>query len=290
MTGGGTVTIKNVGGAIRVRWDTRILALPLMGQATSTVYVIDCPAAGTTLGAGSVDADGINLGTNNTSATGFGSLWYVLPIGSANASQPGQSRVVLYQSTTETPAPYWVLICVTVTDAGQQVIRWQAGSVALPIPDSGQQIQWGSTVQQLGRGASKLTLDGGTGNVTIPGALRVGSTTGVLTLGAPLTSGHVVGVSVDRSIILRGDTTNTSMNYSITPGDSCAFIEFGGRWVFRRIDPGLNENLFEINPTNVFYKTVTMERIPWISAFVQASGVVLNNRGQRVATCHKGTP
>ena len=86
MTGGGTVTVKNVGGTIRVRWDTRILALPLMGHAASTVYVIDCPAAGATLGAGSVDADGINLGTNNTSATGFGSLWYVLPTGSANPS------------------------------------------------------------------------------------------------------------------------------------------------------------------------------------------------------------
>ena len=36
--------------------------------------------------------------------------------------------------------------------------------------------------------------------------------------------------------------------------------------------------------------SVAVERIPWISAFVQASGVVLNNRGQRVATCHKGIP
>ena len=94
----------------------------------------------------------LNLGTNNTMATGYGSLWYVLPTGSAATSQPGQFRVVQYLSTTETPAPNWVLIGVAFTDAGQQVIRWQAGSVVLPIPDSGQQIQWGGTLQQLGRG------------------------------------------------------------------------------------------------------------------------------------------
>ena len=36
--------------------------------------------------------------------------------------------------------------------------------------------------------------------------------------------------------------------------------------------------------------SVAVERTPWISAFVQANGTVLNNRGQRVATCLKGVP
>ena len=125
------MTIKNVGGAIRVRWDTRILLLPLMGHATATYYDITCPAAGATLGAGTVDADGISVGQNVTSATGYTALWYVLPTGSSNASQPGQFRVVASQSTTDTPGPNWVLICITFTDVGQQVIRWQAGSVVL---------------------------------------------------------------------------------------------------------------------------------------------------------------
>jgi hypothetical protein len=98
-----------------------------MGHATATFYVIDCPADGATLGAGTVNADGINLGTNTAAATGFSSLWYVLPTSSTFTSQPGQFRVVAYQSTTETPGPNWVLICVAFTDAGQQVIRWQAG-------------------------------------------------------------------------------------------------------------------------------------------------------------------
>ena len=201
MTGGGTVTIKNVGGTIRVRWDTRILALPLMGHASSPFYVIECPAAGAALGAGTVDADGINIGTNDASITGYGSLWYVLPTTSPFTSQPGQFRVVAFQSTTETPAPNWVLICVAFTDAGQQVIRWQAGSVVLPIPTTGQHIQWRATLS--------LSLSS-TGVVNIPNSLTVAS--------------------------------------------------------------------------------VAVERIPWISAYVEASGVVLNNRGQKLATCSKGTP
>ena len=149
----------------------------------------------------------------------------------------------------------------------------------VPIPDSGHQIQWGSNVQQLGRGASKLTMDGGAGNVNIPGALSVGTTTGVLTLGTPLTSGHVVGVSVDHAIILRGDTTTANMNYMITPGDTCCFIEYGGRWVFRRINPGLNENLFEINPTSVFYKSVALQTTPYVSCRMSGNNGVSNNRG-----------
>ena len=44
----------------------------------------------------------------------------------------------------------------------------------LPLPENGQQIQWGSNVQQLGRGASKIILDGSTGNATIPGDASTG--------------------------------------------------------------------------------------------------------------------
>ena len=97
----------------------------------------------------------------------------MLPIGSSNASQPAQFRVVNFQNTTETPGPNWVLICATFTDAGQQVIRWQAGGVVLPLPETGQQIQWGNNAQQLGRCANKIILDGGTGNATIAGDLFV---------------------------------------------------------------------------------------------------------------------
>ena len=201
-----------------------------MGHATATYYLIECPASGATLGAGSVDADGINLGTNTTGATGFSSLWYALPTGSTFTSQPGQFRVVSFQSTTESPGPNWVLICITFTDAGQQVIRWQAGSVVLPIPDSGQQIQWGSNALQLGRGAQKIVLDGGTGNVSAPGECMVGSVAHLF---------GRVGHNTNHAVTFRGDTTGIGTNYTTTQGSrrrSSSGVGSGasGRWILRR--------------------------------------------------------
>ena len=164
------------------------------------------------------------------------------------------------------------------TDAGS-TLKWLPGAVALPLPDNGQQIQWGNTVQQLGRGAFKLSLDGGTGNANIPGALSVGFGTGRITAGTSGNAGQICGVSVDHAILLRGDTTTADMNYAITPGDTCCFIEYGGRWVFRMINPGLNLNLFEINTGNVFYKSVALQRIPYVSCRVFGT-TVLNSTGQ----------
>ena len=276
MTGGGTVTIKNVGGTIRVRWDTRILALPLMGHASSPFYVIECPAAGATLGAGTVDADGINIGTNDASITGYGSLWYVLPTTSPFTSQPGQFRVVAFQSTTETPAPNWVLICVAFTDAGQQVLRWQAGSVVLPLPDAGQQIQWGSNVQQLGRGANKITLDGVTGNATIPGDLTVNAGPNALTR-----YGRIFCEDQYHAMILRGDINYSPPNYTVVGGQAVTtFVQFGGTWRFRHVNSGPNVLLFEITPTNVLYKNVALQRIPYVSCRVDGS--VITNRGGQI--------
>ena len=74
------------------------------------------------------------------------------------------------------------------------------------------------------------------------------------------------------------------MDYTITPGDTCCFIEYGGRWVFRRINPGFNENLFEINTTNVFYKSVALQRIPYVSCRISGNTGVGNSRGQITPT------
>ena len=69
----------------------------------------------------------------------------------------------------------------------------------------------------------------------------------------------------------------------ITPGDTCCFKEYGGRWVFRRTNPGLNENLFEINTANVFYKSVALQRTPYVSCRVSGS-IVTRSRGQITPT------
>ena len=67
LSGGGTVTVKVVSNVIRIRWDTRVLALPLMGKAGITYYNIDCPANNVVIGSGqTVNSDGIPLGNNSS--------------------------------------------------------------------------------------------------------------------------------------------------------------------------------------------------------------------------------
>jgi hypothetical protein len=247
-----------------------------MGHATSSFYSIECPAAGATLGSGSVNADGINIGTNDNLNTGYGSLWYVLPTSSTFTSQPGQFRVVQYLSTTETPGPNWVLICASFTDAGQQVIRWQAGSVVLPIPDAGHQIQWGSNVQQLGRGVNKIVLDGSTGNITAPGDCLAGS--------AITQQYGRLGHNVNHAVIFRGlANSGVGSSYNITAGVGTTFIEFGGAWYFREVNAAANNLLFEINTTSVLYRNVALQRIPYVSCRVSGS-IVSNSRGQITPT------
>ena len=64
LSGGGTVTVKVVSNTVRIRWDTRVLALPLMGKAGIAHYNIDCPARGDIGAWLIIDADGIPLGAH----------------------------------------------------------------------------------------------------------------------------------------------------------------------------------------------------------------------------------
>ena len=49
------------------------------------------------------------------------------------------------------------------------------------------------------------------------------------------------------------------------------------------INPGLNLNLFEINTGNVFYKSVALQTIPYVSCRVSGN-TVSNSRGQITPT------
>ena len=143
----------------------------------------------------------------------------------AYSSALGNFRLINFQNSTENILPTYVLVAQIYSDTGQRIVNWAAGNVVLPTPDQDQQITWNANAQQLGRGANTIKLDGGTGNMTVPGTLSV---TGAVTLGASGQSGQIASVSVDHAIILRGDTTNPALNYAIMPGDTCAFIEYGG--------------------------------------------------------------
>jgi hypothetical protein len=102
-------------------------------------------------------------------------------------------------------------------------------------------------VQQLGRGANKIVLDGGTGNATIPGDLFVNA-------GGSLPSryGRVICEDQYHAMILRGDIDYTAPNYTITGGQAVTtFVQFGGTWRFRHVNQGANLLLFEIAPSMV---------------------------------------
>jgi hypothetical protein len=245
LSGGGTVTVKVVSNTVRIRWDTRMLALPLMGKAGVTNYNIDCPASGTTGTGQIIDANGIPMGANTNM---FSAPYYQLPTASTSFSTlVGNFRVVSYLSTVDNIDPSWVLLAVLNTDASQALVKWQAGGVVLPLPDNGQQIQWDSNAQQLGRGANKIVLDGGTGNATISGDLFVNA-------GGSLPSryGRVICEDQYHAMILRGDINYTAPNYTITGGQAVTtFVQFGGTWRFRHVNQGANLLLFEIAPSMV---------------------------------------
>ena len=50
------------------------------------------------------------------------------------------------------------------------------------------------------------------------------------------------------------------------------------------INPGLNVNLFEINTGNVFYKSVALQTIPYVSCRISGNVGVGNSRGQIAPT------
>ena len=190
MSGRGTLTVKVVSNQVKIRWDTRVIATPLMGKATSSLYDIVCPTSGT-IGTGqTADADGIPLGANSDN---LATLYYVLPTASANTQFINNFRVITSTNTTDNLDSRWMALATLNTDAGS-TLKWLPGAVALPLPDNGQQIQWGSNVQQLGRGANKIVLGGVSGSATVPGNLAVGSGIGRITAGPSGAAGTNRGV------------------------------------------------------------------------------------------------
>ena len=49
-------------------------------------------------------------------------------------------RGVPFANTTENVEPNWVLLDVNNTETNQSLVKWQAGSVVLPLLNNGQQI------------------------------------------------------------------------------------------------------------------------------------------------------
>jgi hypothetical protein len=115
INGGGTITVDASG---NVLWSSRFIVISNgRGSHFSTAgyYDINCPTSGTITGVG---------GAANKTATAAGiplaqweAIYYILPIGSNNASVAANFRVASYTSDVEIPSD-WVLICVRNGDDG----------------------------------------------------------------------------------------------------------------------------------------------------------------------------
>ena len=160
------------------------------------------------------------------------------------------------------------------------VLKWLPGGVTLPLPDDGQQITWGSNVQQLGRGASKLILDGSTATVTASQMLVRHSSGGqIQTLAA--VDGGIAEIQFNRK------PTGVS-----SAGDLWALghRSFSGQDGFFSIGCNLTNVTLSISPSgtvNVPYSLtiggVAVQRIPYVSCRVSGN-IVSNSRGQITPT------
>jgi adhesin HecA-like repeat protein len=115
ISGGGTITVD---ASHNVLWSARFIVISNgRGSYFSTTgyFDINCPTSGTVTGVG---------GATNKTATAAGiplaaweALYYILPIGSNNASVAANFRVASYTADLNVPHD-WVLICVRNGDNG----------------------------------------------------------------------------------------------------------------------------------------------------------------------------
>lgn len=116
VTGGGTVTYNS---AAELRWTQRFIIIANGRGAyfsTNGFFDITIPADGTVI-------TGVGGAANQTVVAGgipipiWTALYYILPIGSSNVSQPGNFRMVTYTGDLDVP-PNWFMVAVRNSDNG----------------------------------------------------------------------------------------------------------------------------------------------------------------------------
>lgn len=120
VSGGGIITYSSTG---YLKWSYRFIVISNgYGDHFSTngYYDINCPTSGTITGVGGASnktatSDGIPLST-------WEALYYILPIGSNNASVSANFRVCRYTSSVDVPAN-WLLLAVRNADTSNSQVH-----------------------------------------------------------------------------------------------------------------------------------------------------------------------
>ena len=229
LTGGGLVSVS---ATFEVLWGSRMLVLSngrSALRAASGFWEIHCPAAGTAItgvgGAASTTATaaGIPLAI-------FDALYYILPIGSNNASVPANFRLVNYTANSVVPSN-WVLIALR-SDVGSVFFNRFALAAGQSL-DAGK-IQSDLTVgNTLVRRDATGSFSAGTisANALTVASVPVVTTTGTQSLSnktivSPTITGTVTGTSVPHAVpsglgkVVASpiNTEVTSANFAWVPG------------------------------------------------------------------------
>jgi hypothetical protein len=176
LTGGGNITFDNSG---YLKWSNRFI---VMGAGTGShtslngYYDINMPGDGTVIpgfgGAGTITAtaDGIPM-------YGWYALYYIMPVGSGNAFDPDNFRVVAYGNNFEVPEN-WLLIAIRNGDDGSIRLgtgsSLQVGQTITPAGNSGAILNTTSVQNNANFNISGNGNIGG--NAVVSGTLQVGST------------------------------------------------------------------------------------------------------------------
>ena len=167
-------------------------------------------------------------------------------------------------------------LATLITDANP-ALKWLPGAVALPLPDSGQQIQWGNNTQQLGRGANKIVLDGSAGSATIPGWVTATAATAPQHRAAPATNGQESSIG-----FYRFNNLNVQDAGDVWVIGQSAWDVGAGNFAIGR--PGgaaltiTSAGVVNI-PNSLTVASVAVQRIPYVSCRISGNTGVGNSRG-----------
>lgn len=228
LTGGGNITYT--GSAIQ--WTSRFIIISNGNGAqfaTNGYFDINMPTSGTVTGVGG--AGNVTASAAGIPMTAWQALYYIIPVGSNNASVAANFRIAQYTAALTVPEN-WVLIAILNGDdnvmrvANGAVIQsgqtWYAGIGMAQNSGSGNYIQNGTAAQSANFNV--------TGSGTIGSTVKFSSyTSGLLGTDASgtLTTPRTLGVSGTGMAVTNGNGVSGNPTFNLNYGNSVASASGG---------------------------------------------------------------